>query len=723
MRFLKLLLIGTCLFVLTTPGLATVCEAPDSGGTVSLPPDCPEGYVGNLTIIDGLPPGTTITGPAHLSGFSDQQSFPGGNLGGEVHVFSGFLEWTASGTGDLAGFFRSLTIPVGCIMHTGPRNPGDPVQTFENDLIFMSGALFGDPDFCELHINAGSDNGLPSPGSTTLTQLPSGNFNVDSFFDITYQIDFAGCPGSMLTDLEGSTVDTQRFQAGEAFYPPIDHNCQLPDNGSGTIDLPPACPDGYEGILTIVDGLPPGSEITGPAVLTDIALIIQGPGGDLGGEYQVFDAVVYWQASGTGQMAGFQRNLAIPVNCTTHTGPRNPGDPEQVFGGDLFFMNGVIFGDPDFCDFSLTGGTGNGLPSPGSTTLTELPSGDFAVDSFFDITYRIDFAGCPGGFLEGMAGSSTDTERFQAGEPFFEPIDHNCLLPDNGTGTIDLPPECPEGYVGELIIIDGLPPGATITGEAVLSDIVVNTRGVGGLLGGEYQTFDALLHWEAYGTGPFTGFQRSLTIPVFCETHTGPRNPGDPVQAFNNDFFFLDGVVFGDPDFCELHLEAGTNNGMPSPGSTTLTRLPSGDFAVDSFFDITYRIDFAGCPGSILDGLSGSTMGTHRFQAGEPYFVSSVGANGVPSPITLFQNQPNPFNPVTVISYQLPAEGGHVVVDIFDLRGRHVRNLVDAVQTGGIKTVTWNGADTQGRRAASGVYFYTLKTGQHTLVRKMAIIK
>jgi hypothetical protein len=71
---------------------------------------------------------------------------------------------------------------------------------------------------------------------------------------------------------------------------------------------------------------------------------------------------------------------------------------------------------------------------------------------------------------------------------------------------------------------------------------------------------------------------------------------------------------------------------------------------------------------------------------------------------------------------------GHLLVDaraldIFDLRGRHVRNLVDAVQSGGLKSVAWNGTDIQGPRAASGVYFYTLKTGTQTLVRKMAIIK
>jgi hypothetical protein len=51
---------------------------------------------------------------------------------------------------------------------------------------------------------------------------------------------------------------------------------------------------------------------------------------------------------------------------------------------------------------------------------------------------------------------------------------------------------------------------------------------------------------------------------------------------------------------------------MPSPGHTTLTQLPGGNWAVDSFFDITYRIDFVGSPGGALGGMSGSTTGTIR---------------------------------------------------------------------------------------------------------------
>jgi hypothetical protein len=51
---------------------------------------------------------------------------------------------------------------------------------------------------------------------------------------------------------------------------------------------------------------------------------------------------------------------------------------------------------------------------------------------------------------------------------------------------------------------------------------------------------------------------------------------------------------------------------LPSPGHTIFTQNGTG-WTVDSFFDITYRIDFIGAPGGPLAGRSGSTTGTYRF--------------------------------------------------------------------------------------------------------------
>ncbi len=195
-----------------------------------------------------------------------------------------------------------------------------------------------------------------------------------------------------------------------------------------------------------------------------------------------------------------------------------------------------------------------------------------------------------------------------------------CISPDNGTGTVDLPPEdCPYISPAEVhMIIDGLPPGTTIELDPIHSFFFNVSRYPGGSLGGEVEVFSSSLLMVLTGTGELEGFVRDIEVLVDCEVHTGPRTPGDPVQAFPNDMYSLEGAITGDPDFELLNFVAGTSFGMPGPGETTLTQLPSGDFAVDSFFDITYQIDFAGDPTSPwLAGMAGSTIGTIHMETGD----------------------------------------------------------------------------------------------------------
>jgi hypothetical protein len=94
------------------------------------------------------------------------------------------------------------------------------------------------------------------------------------------------------------------------------------------------------------------------------------------------------------------------------------------------------------------------------------------------------------------------------------------------------------------------------------------------------------------------------------------------------------------------------------------------------------------------------------------------------APVTLVldQNNPNPFNPGTMVSFTIP-KAGRVTLNIFDVSGRHVRTIVDGVLTTGTKQFSWDGMDENGVRVSSGVYFYQLSFANKTLTKKMTLLK
>ncbi|MCE5270904.1 T9SS type A sorting domain-containing protein [bacterium] len=96
----------------------------------------------------------------------------------------------------------------------------------------------------------------------------------------------------------------------------------------------------------------------------------------------------------------------------------------------------------------------------------------------------------------------------------------------------------------------------------------------------------------------------------------------------------------------------------------------------------------------------------------------------LPKAFALKQNVPNPFNPSTVISYDIP-EGKNVRVElrVFNLRGQLVRNLVSEQRDPGTYSVFWDGRDDSGRGVGSGVYFYRIQAGDFHMTRKMILMK
>jgi hypothetical protein len=94
----------------------------------------------------------------------------------------------------------------------------------------------------------------------------------------------------------------------------------------------------------------------------------------------------------------------------------------------------------------------------------------------------------------------------------------------------------------------------------------------------------------------------------------------------------------------------------------------------------------------------------------------------IPESFALHANYPNPFNPTTTISYDLP-EQAQVTLGIYDLLGKQIKTLVNQSQDAGNRTAVWDGTDDLGRQVSAGVYLYQIEAGDFTQTRKMVLLK
>ena len=93
-----------------------------------------------------------------------------------------------------------------------------------------------------------------------------------------------------------------------------------------------------------------------------------------------------------------------------------------------------------------------------------------------------------------------------------------------------------------------------------------------------------------------------------------------------------------------------------------------------------------------------------------------------PSYIMLYENYPNPFNPSTIINFDLHADA-LVNITIYELSGNLVNNLLNSKRTSGHQTVKWNATNNQGQKVSSGVYLYNVDIGDFVRFGKMVKLK
>jgi hypothetical protein len=166
-----------------------------------------------------------------------------------------------------------------------------------------------------------------------------------------------------------------------------------------------------------------------------------------------------------------------------------------------------------------------------------------------------------------------------------------------------------------------------------------------------------------------------------------------------------------DPDFVSCQVYRGTSEDFAT-GPGNLLHVTAAEQWTDASGGLEhhYKITAMDDAGNESDPAS-------------PTMITGAERPPIPERYALYQNEPNPFNPTTVIRYDVPAGGGHITLEVYDVAGRLVRTLIDSAHTAGEKRVTWDGRDNRGDSAASGVYFYRLKTPTYVKTLKMALLR
>lgn len=187
----------------------------------------------------------------------------------------------------------------------------------------------------------------------------------------------------------------------------------------------------------------------------------------------------------------------------------------------------------------------------------------------------------------------------------------------------------------------------------------------------------------------------------------------------------------GSYNYNDIFVQYSDDQGATWSAPRNLTNTPNADEIYPSIsrvnntntsISITYAL--SECPGS-TSFTNTSTPRCKVYQIYKKYNPETgvvIGiqnvSNEVPATFSLQQNYPNPFNPSTTIRFSVP-KASVVTVGVYDVTGKLVATIANnEYVTAGVKEINFNASN-----LASGIYFYTLKSGDFTQTKKMILVK
>jgi len=200
------------------------------------------------------------------------------------------------------------------------------------------------------------------------------------------------------------------------------------------------------------------------------------------------------------------------------------------------------------------------------------------------------------------------------------------------------------------------------------------------------------------------GAPLAVTLSHFSAAGNGPgsvRLDWTTLSEINNYGFYVERSANPSSGFSQI-----TSGVIPGHGTTV---QPHDYTFTDSAADGAapwYRLRQADLDGTI-----------HYTGAVKAAPVTGLSTRGLPGTLRLMNNFPNPFNPRTVIRYELPSDGS-ITMKVYDILGQEVATLVEGRVAAGVHEVTWDAA-----RYPSGSYFSVLRSGGTRIVKRMMLVK
>ncbi|MCF7920243.1 MAG: DUF1565 domain-containing protein [Candidatus Cloacimonetes bacterium] len=202
-----------------------------------------------------------------------------------------------------------------------------------------------------------------------------------------------------------------------------------------------------------------------------------------------------------------------------------------------------------------------------------------------------------------------------------------------------------------------------------------------------------------------------------------------PQEIHNNSWLGLDlTVAYSDLDGGESAIAAGSGNVNWLAGNLEIDPMfadvENGDYTLQpsspcfdtgtAYFEFESEI--------LLDLMPEDYWGEAPDMGAYELVITDAEEEDITPVAAALRNYPNPFNPVTTISFNL-ATAGYTTLDIYNVTGQKVKTLIDNELTAGDYQIIWDGTGRDGQTLSSGMYFYKLSSGNLSATSKMVLMK